>query len=103
MLRRDFVRGAEMHFRKSPQGRRAFFLDDQPRRRFHRRRNAASERQAGALPVAIEPGDERFARQDRRRRDREIRFRFCPLVELNALAMLQERYLDHARIGEFIG
>ena len=33
----------------------------------------------------------------------KIGFRFGPLLELNLLAVLQERFFDHARIGKFIG
>ena len=64
MVGRDFVRGAEMDFRQSPERGRILFLDDLARRLFHRSRDAASESQAKALAGALEPVDECGARQN---------------------------------------
>src|SRR5580765_113619 len=92
MVRRDLVRGAEMYFRIAPKGLRTLFLHNLARGLLNRRGDAATERDPGPLPLALQPVDERFPRQDRCRRDCEVRFRLRLLLEPNALAVLQKRF-----------
>src|SRR5438309_971962 len=55
MLRRNIVRGAEMHLRKLPQCFRAGLLDDLSRRLLHGIGNAALERAAEDFRVGADP------------------------------------------------
>ena len=60
------------------------------RRLLDRSRNTAAEFCPERLASPIEPIDERFAREDRGRRHRQIRLRFRPLLELNLAPVLQQ-------------
>src|ERR1044071_2775986 len=73
---RDFVGGAEVDLGITSQRFRPFLLDDLARGFFDRVETPATRRAAPPFPLAPQPVDECLAGQNRRRRDREIGFRF---------------------------
>src|SRR4030095_11221693 len=100
--RRDLVRRAEVGLGETPQPVWAFLLDDLARGLPHRSRTTSSEREPDSSSMALEPVDEGLTRQDRSRRDCQIRFRSGPLLELNVPPVFQERLLNDASVGELI-
>lgn len=96
------MRGAKMHFRKSPQRLRTFLLDQLARGFFHARRNSATEHEPEPFAGPRQPINERFTREDGSGRDCKVGFGAGALVELNPPALLQERILDYPDIGKLV-
>src|SRR5207302_4232626 len=77
-------------------------FDDRTSGAFDFTRDAAAELHSKLHPLALQPIDERFARQDRCCRHRDVRFRLRPLFDPNFPAMAQKRIFADAYIGKFI-
>src|SRR5260370_602014 len=73
-LRRDLVRGAKMHFGYIAQGFRTLCVHKLFGGLFHARRYAAAQSHAELFALSLQPVDERLSRDDRRRRNRNVRF-----------------------------
>jgi len=87
MVRRDFVGRAKMHFRHLPQGISAASVGNFLCHLFDVRRNATCQTETKLLPFPIKPIDKCLARQDGRRRDRDVRFRLWTLLNLDLAPM----------------
>src|SRR5215472_2708195 len=98
MLWRNFMSGAEMHFRYLPQCVWSAYFDQLFGGLFYGSRYAALQSNAKFPALALQPVDERFTRDDRCRRDRDIRFCSRPLFDDDVTPMPEQRCLDHSRI-----
>ena len=72
MIRRDLMRGSEMHFRYLSQRARPPCFDELFRDFFYVRRRSPLESEPKVFSSAVQPVDESFTRQNRRSRNRDI-------------------------------
>ena len=72
MIRRDLMRGSEMHFRYLTQCARPLCFHELFRELFYVRRCSPLESEPKLFSSALQPVDESFTRQNRRSRNRDI-------------------------------
>src|SRR4051794_39169666 len=102
MGRSHIIRRSEVELRNLSQRFRAATLYDFPGSLLYLVGNSAAELYPHRFAPVFQPVDKRFSRQDRSCRYRQIRFGFRPLLQANRLAALQQCFLDHAWVREFV-
>src|SRR5213594_4619977 len=88
VIRRGLVRGAKMHFCHLTQCAWPVHFHQLSGALFYARRYSALQSQAELFAFAVQPVDERLARNDRSRRDRNVRFGSRTLFDGNLAPVL---------------
>ena len=102
MLRRNVVRSPKMDLRHLPKRVWSLLLNQLFSSSFHARGNAALETGPDLFSFPVQPVDKTLARQNRCRRNRDVRFSARPLLNLDLLSVPKQRLFDQPRISELI-
>src|SRR6266481_9143319 len=102
ILGRGLVRCAKMHLCHIPQRAWPVHFHQFSGGLFYAQRNPPAQPHTEFFAFALQPVDERLAGEDRRRRYRNVRFRFWALFDGELATVLEQGRINHPRIRKLV-